>query len=372
MYTSKIFWTVVVVVLAWMILHSAIRVVVHEYIGNPFGVQEWRASDSVKDESVIRYATHFVHHYERSVPGADSFTRFDVPTRDGRTWRWAAVGFISYHYSFYSSTDWHVYQFGVAGGGSVATILKGFAMNGVRHPMFWGVDSFEGIPLEAAGVSRPAGWKPGTYDSSKQHPLSGWKCRKGSGAEQAGSVNCTAHADAKKVSFQEQVAYMRAKYGFTEDRVKFVPGFYNESLVPGLITSLGLRPAMYVDIDCDLYISTYQALDFMFAHKLAVVGTLIGYDDYCLTNLGIAGESRAHKEIAHKYGVNFKCVVGGCTDEMMSVGNKTYNNMKSSKMNNPVFLVTFVGSTKPRTGMDNGYPAKCVHQSKHWKQVVGE
>ena len=57
-------------------------------------------------------------------------------------------------------------------------------------------------------------------------------------------------------------------------------GFYSESLTPTLVQELGMKPAAYIDIDCDLYISSKQALAYMFEQKLAVPGTLIGYDDF--------------------------------------------------------------------------------------------
>eukprot|EP00959_Pyramimonas_sp_CCMP1952_P178768 3736722-Pyramimonas_sp.AAC.2 len=45
-------------------------------------------------------------------------------------------------------------------------------------------------------------------------------------------------------------------------RAKFVKGFYNESLTDAALAAHGrrMRPAVYVDVDCDLYVSTYQVL----------------------------------------------------------------------------------------------------------------
>ena len=36
-----------------------------------------------------------------------------------------------------------------------------------------------------------------------------------------------------------------------------------------------MRPAIFVEIDCDLYISTVAALEWLFAHRLVVAGTVI-------------------------------------------------------------------------------------------------
>ena len=46
---------------------------------------------------------------------------------------------------------------------------------------------------------------------------------------------------------------------------------------------LRLRPALYVDIDCDFYGATLTALRFLFRHGLIVPGTLLGYDDWWTT-----------------------------------------------------------------------------------------
>ena len=60
--------------------------------------------------------------------------------------------------------------------------------------------------------------------------------------------------------------------------VHLIPGYYNVSLTPKLVASHKLRPAAYVDIDCDLYVSTYGALDFMLEHKLIVARQSSNYD----------------------------------------------------------------------------------------------
>lgn len=78
----------------------------------------------------------------------------------------------------------------------------------------------------------------------------------------------------------------------------------------------------YVDIDCDLYISSIQALDWIFKNKLAKVGTIIGYDDWwvdsCSAGAGNlhpldTSEGRAHLEITEKYNIEFECVGGSCS-----------------------------------------------------------
>merc|ERR1712118_484750 len=47
-----------------------------------------------------------------------------------------------------------------------------------------------------------------------------------------------------------------------------VPGFFNESLHSGLVAERNMGPAFYVEIDCDLYASTFPALDFLFSNNI--------------------------------------------------------------------------------------------------------
>ena len=88
-----------------------------------------------------------------------------------------------------------------------------------------------------------------------------------------------------------------------DDRVRWIRGFFNKSLTNSLARQQDMRPALFVDIDCDLYSSAYQGLDWMFQNRLIAQGTIIGYDDW-----GIRGEKRAHREIAAKYNATFRAV----------------------------------------------------------------
>ena len=69
-----------------------------------------------------------------------------------------------------------------------------------------------------------------------------------------------------------------------------------------------MKPALVVHIDCDLYTSTIEALDFMYKHNLIQGGTVIIYDDWGGTKnwqQAHSGESRAHKEMTIKYNVSY-------------------------------------------------------------------
>jgi len=170
-----------------------------------------------------------------------------------------------------------IYQFGVGSGWTMGLLRRVF-----RNYVFVGFDSFEGLSEEAVGVTTHDKWQPGVFNYGDVR----------SGVEkQLGGPS----------------------------KVRFVKGFFNTSLTPSLKSEMNLHPALYIDMDVDLYISTIQALEFMFTSGLVQVGTLISYDDWWIlpcwrnsTAVFKLGAGRAHLEIAQKYGVRFKCVAGPC------------------------------------------------------------
>lgn len=113
------------------------------------------------------------------------------------------------------------------------------------------------------------------------------------------------------------------------EKVRFIPGYYEEVLKDPAMGKW-LPPARYIDIDVDLYTSTVQVLSFMIESGRLRPGTVIGYDDFwsglCRVQedfLGwggthegapptLLGEMKAHKEIAKKYNIVFKCIAGSC------------------------------------------------------------
>ena len=72
-------------------------------------------------------------------------------------------------------------------------------------------------------------------------------------------------------------------------RTRLIKGFYNESLTDRLVTQWHMQPAAYIDIDADLFVSTRQALGWMFRSGLATNGTLVGYDDWWATTCSGGG-----------------------------------------------------------------------------------
>jgi O-methyltransferase len=120
----------------------------------------------------------------------------------------------------------------------------------------FGFDSFQGLPPEAAeeGV-----WSPGQYRCERE--------------------------------FTES---RLAEAGVKKERVKLVEGFFADSLTPTLPFELGIQRAGIVMVDCDLYSSSREALEF--CRPLLGERTVILFDDWHSTGED-AGEKKAFREL---------------------------------------------------------------------------
>jgi len=176
-----------------------------------------------------------------------------------------------------------LYEFGVASGKSMIEVLKTLKDKNLNFNCFYGLDSFIGMPECHAEPLWQSEWAEGNFSSKETY-------------------------DCKSV--EEVITFLQSNiepFLFQEEQtLKLIPGFYSDSLPTLEVESL--RPAAILDIDCDLYSSTYEVLDFMATNSLIKPGTIIIYDDWGGSPGYITqadGESRAHKEICEKY--NMKC-----------------------------------------------------------------
>lgn len=161
-----------------------------------------------------------------------------------------------------------IYEFGVYTGKGINTKLKYLSASdaGPRH--VWGFDSFEGLP------------------KTKDNPM-----------ESALDVRNVQDFSSNWLDLKRQVLQ-----NIDYENTTLIKGFYNESLNEHTVSTYGMKPAWWVNIDCDLYISAFQALDWMFKNRLVRSGTYVYYDDVLLSPVGSA-EMKAHDEITQKYKV---------------------------------------------------------------------
>ena len=183
--------------------------------------------------------------------------------------------------------DRDVYQFGVYTGGSMAGQVLYFRDLQVRFGTMWGFDSFVGLPPEAPDAQLlTKNWKPGAYSTADALRLWNWP--------------------------RVETA-LRKSIGRRPDEgdLAFIRGFYNATLRPTLAREQRMQPALYVDVDADLYISSIQLLDWLFCSDLMVAsptnGTLVRYDDWGgPTRVDkLVGERRAHLEVSIRHRVRW-------------------------------------------------------------------
>ena len=216
----------------------------------------------------------------------------------GTPWRFVAAHLFGRDRSVQTElTD--LYEFGVFSGLSMMHLRRGSKVVGVDSKIgsVWALDSFKGLQ---EGVNRRGddekAWTAGAFSSSALY----------------GIQSMSALHDKLRQIITEQGTNEGAQRDWFGKKITFVPGYYNESLYPGLGRTLGMRPALYVDVDVDQYLPTKQLLNFMFAEELVRPGSYIGYDDIGSTARWTAGESRAHLEIAREHGVRFQLVWNQC------------------------------------------------------------
>jgi hypothetical protein len=157
-------------------------------------------------------------------------------------------------------------EFGVYNGTSLLCMYRELDALGLDHVRLFGFDSFQGLPPEAA-VEDEGRWEPGKCHS----PL-------------------------------EFTTAVLASEGIDWNRVSLVPGWYNETLKPETRQTLGLGKASVIMIDCDLYSSSKQALEF--CAPLIEDEALILFDEFHPRGLSgkYVGERRAFDEFLREQG----------------------------------------------------------------------
>lgn len=174
-----------------------------------------------------------------------------------RVWHYLARARVSGDYLEFGVLDGMGFEL------SLSAASKFFRRRDPKNPRFFAFDSFAGLPDIDGAKDSSSVFHKGQYAS----PLA---------------------------RFKRNIA--RASEGF---EVEIVEGFFSDSLTPTLASELGLKEAAFINIDCDLYSSTIQALDF--CTPLVKTGTILYFDDWYLSegNLSL-GEGLACAEWTQK------------------------------------------------------------------------
>lgn len=172
-------------------------------------------------------------------------------------------------------------EFGVFQGNSILEYYSAYQESEIT-PSFFGFDAFKGLPEEKLDQHSP--WKTGDF-------------------------NLNGHINPELLN---------------KEGMEIIPGWFNETLNADTKKKFKRKKAGLVHIDCDIYTSTLEVLEFLVTNNILADGALIVYDDWGawkqahLTedNAYDVAEGRAHKEIAEKYGLKFELVNTVCFDPL--------------------------------------------------------
>jgi hypothetical protein len=172
-------------------------------------------------------------------------------------------------------------EFGVNTGNSLLEIYNLYNDN-IKdlNTEFYGFDSFKGLPQEIIDKNNPSYWT---------------------------------HNQPNFLDFNLQEHKIKEiKELLNKPKITLIEGWFEDTLTPELNKTFKQKIGL-LHIDCDIYTSTYQVLDFCFKYNLLESGTIIMYDDWggYHDKLGEghefeAGEGLVHAQIMEKY--NRTCV----------------------------------------------------------------
>jgi hypothetical protein len=262
----------------------------------------------------------------RALPDPAPDTKPVCSEQHRANWRYEIMRFAASEGARIPEGD--VFQFGVFNGGSLILLRQFFPQ--AQHT-FWGFDSFEGLPAE------PEGLLGGDDVFNSDFAKGRYKAKSGPEALKVEMLKAGAEC---QPSFEH---YLRHYGGckVATGQLQWVVGYYDAVLNLTTAKDRGMRPAAYLDIDADIYSSSVVAIDWMFANGLIQTGTVFGYDDWWINTCTAVeflhplntAEGRAHKEMAKKYNVVFKCVGGSCAE-----------NLQEACTIGPLFQVVSIGA----------------------------
>ena len=163
--------------------------------------------------------------------------------------------------------------------GIIATLEQRRTGGGTTYSTYFGFDSFMGLPAEDPKTLTPPGgiWREGAYSLTSATRSTAFLSSVSKDMKKSAERVDKALSRHRQPDVASAVRYWESELHAAENRVRLIPGFYNETLTTRLAKEV--EPASYVDINCDLYVSTAQALDWLLRHRIARPGTLISYDD---------------------------------------------------------------------------------------------
>ena len=156
-------------------------------------------------------------------------------------------------------------EFGVYHGTSLSSMHEARRELGLDRMRLFGFDSFEGLP-ESAATEDDGVWAPGQFRSSLELTRENLR-----------------------------------RWGVSPDEVTLIPGWFSTSCTPETRRRHGIERASVIMVDCDLYSSSVEALDF--CEPLIRRQAVIVFDDWGAEGLDgrHLGERRAFEEFLARH-----------------------------------------------------------------------
>lgn len=173
--------------------------------------------------------------------------------------------------------DRTVYEFGVYKGDSLDFIMRYFSKKKVYPNCVYGFDSFEGLPEEKNDKHNYNAWIKGAFNASKDLSLT---------------------PDAAAIGIQQKL-----KNKFKYDNLSLIKTWFCN-----IKYDERMKVASLINIDCDTYTSTCEALTFLLTHNLIDEKSIIRFDDWGGTPEFLGGESKALSDVCEKFGFKYTIV----------------------------------------------------------------
>ena len=160
---------------------------------------------------------------------------------------------------------------GVYHGDCMERLVKEANRIGKPFREVWGFDSFEGLPANNEGNPD---WVQGAFNVVRDDGFN---------------------------SSAEAMEFIKQRVG--HNNINLVEGWFDKTMTEDLGKKL-YRSASYIHIDCDLYSSSFVALNWLFRYQVPMIYSIIRYDDYNSTPWN-GGQRLAHRQIEQKHEINF-------------------------------------------------------------------
>ncbi len=165
-------------------------------------------------------------------------------------------------------------EFGVASGTSLNMFFDLYKQYNINDVDFYGFDSWEGLPCENNDKNNPGYWVEGAYKTTLNNNL------------------------IEK---------------FNNNNIQLINGWFSDTLNDSFFEKIKEKKIGILHIDCDIYTSAIQCLEFILKNNLLKSGSIIIYDDWggYHEKLGEGhdfecGEGKAHLEMMTKYNIDLE------------------------------------------------------------------